>query len=66
MGPFSPTVLRFSEARVSSGSTSPWLSSAVSPASRTSHAIGTPVASMTRRAASETSGPMPSPGMSVT
>ncbi len=33
------------------------------PISRRSHAIGTPVASIARRAASTTSGPMPSPGM---
>src|SRR5438093_237780 len=37
-----------------------------SPASTTSHSNPTPVASSTRRVASASSGPMPSPGMSVT
>ena len=36
------------------------------PASATSHSMGTPAASMTRRAAVVISGPTPSPGMSVT
>jgi hypothetical protein len=36
------------------------------PAVRSTHSMSTPVASRTSRAAAATSGPMPSPGMSVT
>src|SRR5678815_1012876 len=36
------------------------------PASSIAHSMGTPLASSTRRVASETSGPMPSPGIRVT
>src|SRR5829696_1582586 len=66
MGPFSETRLARIESSVSSGSARPVRENAPAPMSRRSHSIDTPVASTTRRAASITSGPMPSPGMSVT
>src|SRR5438067_2755361 len=52
-------------ASVSAGSGSPLASTPAIPALRTSHANGAPSASSTSTVASLTSGPMPSPGMSV-
>ena len=54
------------EARVASGSGAPALGMAPAPASCGSQAISAPVASTACTAASTTSGPMPSPRMSVT
>ncbi len=55
------------ESSVASGSGSPPCSCITSaPAGWTSHSKSTPVASSTRRVASVSSGPVPSPGMSVT
>ena len=44
----------------------PCLAITSAPASRTSQSNSTPVASRTRRVASESSGPIPSPGINVT
>src|SRR5919198_1120865 len=54
------------EARVSSGSGVPASLITSTPACRTSQSSSTPVASSTRRVASVSSGPVPSPGISVT
>ena len=66
IGPFSATPFAFTEASVSSGSGVPASSITSTPASRTSQSKSTPVASRTRRVASVSSGPVPSPGMRVT
>ena len=57
---------RLIESSVSGGSGVPAVSITSTPASRTSHVNETPVASSTRRVASVSSGPVPSPGTSVT
>ena len=54
------------EARVVSGRGAPCLGMAPAPASASSHERSAPVASIARTAASTTSGPMPSPLISVT
>src|SRR5215210_5924802 len=67
IGPLSATPVRRIASRTSSGSGfPPCLSFTSAPASRTSQSNSTPVASSTRRVASVSSGPVPSPGMSVT
>ena len=66
IGPFSATPLRLIDSSVSSGRGVPASSITSTPACRTSHSKSTPVASRTRRAASVSSGPVPSPGISVT
>jgi hypothetical protein len=66
IGPLIATRESRIRSRTRSGSVVPSRASASAPASSTTHSIGTPVASSTRRVASETSGPMPSPGMRVT
>ena len=65
-GPFIATPLRTTDSATLSGSGVPTASSAGCPTCWTSQSNATPVASSTRRVASTTSGPMPSPGMSVT
>src|SRR5438552_3822111 len=64
-GPLMATRLRRIESSTCAGMGSPYCSITPSPASCTSHSMSTPVASMTRRAAALTSGPTPSPGISV-
>ena len=66
-GPFNATRVRVIESIVSGGTPdgSPFLKTSA-PASASSQSIGAPVASTMRRAASTHSGPMPSPGISVT
>ena len=66
-GPFSATRVREMESIVSRGTPDgrPFLKTSA-PASCSSQAIGAPVASTIRRADPTHSGPMPSPGMSVT
>src|SRR5438445_6158474 len=54
------------ESSTCSGSGVPYLSMTSAPASWTSQSNATPVASSTRRVASQSSGPTPSPGMKVT
>ena len=66
IGPLSATPFRLIESSVSGGSGVPAVSITSTPASRTSHVNATPVASSTRRVASVSSGPVPSPGTSVT
>src|SRR4051794_22766284 len=67
IGPLSATPFCLIDSSVSSGSGfPPWSAMASSPAGRTSHSNSTPVASRTRRVASVSSGPVPSPGISVT
>src|SRR3954465_3574379 len=67
IGPFSATPVSRIASSTSSGSgLPPYFSITSAPASRTSHSNSTPVASRTRRVASVSSGPVPSPGMSVT
>ena len=66
IGPFSAILFAFTEASVSSGSGVPACSITSTPACRTSQSKATPVASRTRRVASVSSGPVPSPGMRVT
>ncbi len=65
IGPLRPTFVLRIEARTSSGSGVPWAAIAASPASTGSHSNPMPVASSTRVVASASSGPMPSPGISV-
>src|SRR5215831_8739191 len=65
VGPLSPTWVTSREAKTSSGMSWPCSASAFAPASTRSHSILTPVASTARTVASATSGPMPSPGISV-
>ncbi len=66
IGPFRATPFAFTDASVSSGSGVPASSITSTPAWCTSHSSSTPVASRTRRVASVSSGPVPSPGMRVT
>ena len=66
IGPLSAILFALIDASVSSGSGVPAVSITSTPASRTSQSNATPVASSTRRVASVSSGPVPSPGMSVT
>src|SRR5213592_3485091 len=67
IGPFSATPFRRIDSRVAGGSGLPAFSSITSvPACSTSQSNATPVASSTRRVASVSSGPVPSPGISVT
>ena len=67
IGPLSATPFRRIDSSVASGSgLPPWSAITSAPAGWTSHSNSTPVASSTRRVASVSSGPMPSPGMSVT
>src|SRR5947208_11460508 len=65
-GPFSATLLRLTESSSSTGSDWPWRLNAITPASCGSHSIGTPATLKIRTTAAVTSGPMPSPGISVT
>ena len=66
VGPLIPTPVRFSDASVASGNGLPCLRYSSMPASWRSQLKSTPVASSTRRVASVSSGPVPSPGMKVT
>src|SRR3954464_6842248 len=67
IGPFSATPVSRIASRTSCGSgLPPCLSMTSAPASCTSHSNATPVASRTRRVASVSSGPVPSPGINVT
>ena len=66
IGPLSATPFCLIEASVSSGSGVPAVSITSTPAWRTSQSKPTPVASSTRRVASVSSGPVPSPGTRVT
>src|SRR5690348_1733778 len=67
IGPFSATPVSRIASRTSGGSgLPPYWSITSAPASRTSQSNSTPVASRTRRVASVSSGPVPSPGMSTT
>src|SRR5208282_1505526 len=65
-GPFSPTRVRSIDSITSLGMYSPYFSKASAPTEKDSHSNLTPVASRMRTVACVTSGPMPSPGMSVT
>ena len=65
-GPLSATRFRRTESITSSGSEEPPKSWAWPPTTNRSHSMWTPAASMMRSTAAETSGPMPSPGISVT
>ena len=65
-GPLRATRVFRNDSSVASGRISSPASTAERPASRSSHAISAPAASSTRRAESTTSGPIPSPLMSVT
>src|SRR5215211_1325334 len=67
IGPLSATPLPRIDSSASAGSGLPSLAAIdSSPAERRSHSKSTPVASSTRRLASVSSGPVPSPGMRVT
>src|ERR1700760_3583836 len=67
IGPFSATPVSRTASRTSGGSgLPPCLSITSAPAWRTSQSNSTPVASSTRRVASVSSGPVPSPGIRVT
>src|SRR3989442_1479901 len=67
IGPLSATPFSRIDASVGSGSgLPPYSCITLSPAGRTSQSNSTPVASSTRRVASVSSGPVPSPGMRVT
>src|SRR3954464_11826400 len=67
IGPLSATPVSRIASRTSGGSgLPPCFSITSAPASRTSHSSSTPVASRTRRVASVSSGPVPSPGMRTT
>ena len=70
IGPLMATLLRLIESRVSGGSGVPAASMTSTPACWTSQSNDEPLvaaaASSTRRVASVSSGPVPSPGMSVT
>ena len=65
IGPFRATPLSRIDEIAEAGIASPRSSHARSPMSWTSQRTSTPVASTTRRPASVTSGPIPSPGISV-
>ena len=64
-GPLIATPLLRMESSTWSGRGVPYLSMTSAPASWTSQSNCTPVASRTRRVASDSSGPTPSPGMNV-
>ena len=66
IGPLIATLESRIASRVSSGNRSPCSASAAEPAIRSTHSIAGTAASSTSRAAADTSGPMPSPGISVT
>src|SRR3954447_10227248 len=67
IGPFSATpVARIASSPSGGSGFPPYWSITSAPASRTSHSNSTPVASRTRRVASVSSGPVPSPGMRTT
>ena len=66
IGPFRATPFSRIDESARAGNTSPVRSNARTPISWTSQRTSTPVAMTTRRAASTTSGPIPSPGISVT
>src|SRR3954454_11841565 len=67
IGPLSATPVSRIASRTSGGSgLPPCFSITSAPASRTSQSSSTPVASRTRRVASVSSGPVPSPGMRTT
>src|SRR5437588_8511172 len=66
VGPLMPTPLRLIESSVRSGNGVPSSAYTSSPAGCSSQSNSTPVASSTRRVASTSSGPVPSPGMIVT
>ena len=66
IGPFMASPRSLIESMTRSGSGVPSLSYTSAPASCQSHSNSTPVASSTRRTASDISGPVPSPGMKVT
>src|SRR5664280_2031350 len=65
VGPLRPTRVISREAKTSSGINWPCSARARTPASTRSHSTAAPVASTARTEASATSGPIPSPGMSV-
>src|SRR5579859_2168480 len=65
-GPFRASLLRSIESYSSLGIYSPLISNASAPAAKRSHSHLIPVASRIRITACVTSGPMPSPGISVT
>src|SRR6188472_2380454 len=66
VGPLMPTPVRLIDSSVRSGKGLPSSAYTSSPAGCSSQANSTPVASSTRRVASASSGPVPSPGMKVT
>ena len=66
MGPFSATPVRRTESSSSAGIAVPVRSKASTPAVCRSQSMATPEASRMARTAPVTSGPMPSPGTSVT
>src|SRR5262245_19514835 len=66
MGPLIATLFARMDSSTCSGRGVPYLSMTSAPASWTSQSNSTPVASSTRRVASDSSGPTPSPGMNVT
>src|SRR5438309_7060276 len=65
-GPFGASLLRRIDSSVSAGIGVPWVGTAPAPAAARCHSSRAPAASMTSTAALTTSGPIPSPGMSVT
>ena len=66
IGPFRAVRFLRIDSMTRSGSGVPSRAATAAPASWMSHSIWAPVAAMTIRAASDTSGPIPSPGISVT
>src|SRR4051812_50039508 len=54
------------DSRVSAGMGVPWVATALAPAAARSHCSRAPAASIASTAALTTSGPIPSPGISVT
>src|SRR4029453_12257846 len=66
IGPLRATPLSRMDASARDGKASPVRSKAPSPISSTSQTMSPPVAATARRAASTTSGPIPSPGINVT
>ena len=65
-GPLRAVPVSRTESRTRSGSGVPSASMTLAPASWTCQSMSTPLAATTSRIAAEISGPMPSPGMSVT
>src|SRR5437660_5550723 len=65
-GPLRASLLRRIDSSVSAGMGVPWVGTAPAPAAARSHSSFAPAASMASTAALTTSGPMPSPGISVT